>query len=70
MNRVAVEGRLLTWARERAGRSVEGLVDSFPRLPAWEAGDARPTLKQLESFAKAVHAPVDTASCASLTARK
>lgn len=70
MNRVAVEGHLLAWARERAGRSAESLADRFPKLAAWEAGDARPTLKQLESFAKAVHAPVDTASCASLTARK
>lgn len=58
MNRVAVESRLLAWARERAGRSTESLASSFPKLSEWEAGDSRPTLKQLESFAKAVHVPV------------
>lgn len=58
MNRVAVERRLLAWARERAGRSAESLARSFPKLSEWEAGDSRPTLKQLESFAKAVHVPV------------
>lgn len=58
MSRVSVEGRLLTWARERADRSIESLAARFPNLGAWEAGDARPTLKQLERFAKAVHVPV------------
>lgn len=58
MNRAAVEPQLLEWARERAGRSVESLASSFPKLSEWEAGDAQPTLKQLESFAKAVHVPV------------
>lgn len=58
MNRVAVESRILVWARQRAGRSIESLTDHFPKLAAWETGDARPTLKQLESFARAVHVPV------------
>jgi Zn-dependent peptidase ImmA (M78 family) len=30
----------------------------FPRLELWESGEAQPTIKQLESFAKAVHVPV------------
>lgn len=58
MNRIPVEGRLLSWARERAGHSAESLARKFPKLRAWEAGDAQPTLKQLERFAKTVHVPV------------
>ncbi len=49
---------MLVWARDRAGRSVESLRKGFPKLGAWEADEARPTLKQLESFAKAVHVPI------------
>ncbi|MCC6766599.1 MAG: ImmA/IrrE family metallo-endopeptidase [Deltaproteobacteria bacterium] len=49
---------MLHWARERADRSVESLRRGFPKLADWEAGAAQPTLKQLESFAKAVHVPV------------
>ncbi|MBV6522212.1 MAG: hypothetical protein MNPFHGCM_02358 [Gemmatimonadaceae bacterium] len=58
MNRVAVEPRMLLWARERADRSVESLRRAFPKLADWESGAAHPTLKQLEGFAKAVHVPV------------
>ena len=58
MNRVAVEPRMLLWARERADRSVESLRRGFPRLAEWESGAVQPTLKQLEGFAKAVHVPV------------
>jgi Zn-dependent peptidase ImmA (M78 family) len=58
MNRVSVNPDLLRWARERAGRSAERLAEKFPRLPEWERGEARPTLKQLESFARATLVPV------------
>ena len=30
----------------------------FPHLDEWERGDAQPTFKQLEAFAKATHAPI------------
>lgn len=36
----------------------EALVSRFPRLDAWESGDALPTLKQVEAFARATHTPV------------
>ena len=49
---------MLRWARERARLEVGALAARFPRLDAWERGDAQPTLKQLEDFAKATHAPV------------
>ncbi len=58
MNRVAVRPELLRWACERAGQTPESLASAFPKLRAWESDEARPTLKQLESFAKAVHVPV------------
>lgn len=58
MNRVAVKPELLRWARERAGRGIEDLRGRFPKLERWEREEARPTLKQLESFAKATFVPV------------
>lgn len=58
MTRVAVEGTVLRWARERAGRSRESLTPKFARVADWETGEVQPTLKQLESFAKAVHVPI------------
>ena len=56
--RVEVKPELLTWARERAGSSLATLSERFPRLDGWERGEERPTLKQLEDFARATHAPV------------
>jgi Zn-dependent peptidase ImmA (M78 family) len=49
----------LRWARERAGLQFDDLARRFPRLARWESGEARPTRKQLERFAKATHATVD-----------
>lgn len=58
MTRVAIRPDLLRWARERAGiQDVDDLLKRFPRLGDWEAGEAQPTLKQLEAFAQAVHVP-------------
>jgi Zn-dependent peptidase ImmA (M78 family) len=56
--RVEVRPELLQWARERAGMDAASLANRFPRLDAWERGEARPTLKQLEDFARATHAPI------------
>ncbi len=58
MMRVEVQPELLRWARERAGLDEDALVHRFPRYRQWEAGETQPTLKQLEKFAKLVHAPV------------
>ncbi|MCI0740819.1 MAG: XRE family transcriptional regulator, partial [Gemmataceae bacterium] len=58
MTRVAVEPRILRWARERAGLGPDELAARFKKLPEWEEGETQPTLKQLEAFAKAVHVPV------------
>ncbi len=58
MLRVDVKPDLLRWARERCGRGMDALKRRFPSLEAWERGEARPTLKQIERFAKATYAPV------------
>ena len=58
MMRVTLNPEVLRWARERAGRTVQDLAAPFPKLDRWERGEERPTLKQVERFAKAVHAPV------------
>lgn len=58
MKRVPVQSDMLRWARERAGMDAEALLKRFPKIDEWEAGARQPTLKQLESFADAVHVPI------------
>ena len=58
MIRAPVNPELLSWARERAGIAQEDLTVKFKKLPEWENGQTRPTLKQAEAFARATHAPV------------
>jgi Zn-dependent peptidase ImmA (M78 family) len=58
MIRADIKPELLTWARVRARLEVADLSDRFPKLAAWEQGTIRPTLKQVEDFAKATHTPV------------
>ncbi len=53
MMRVTLNPEALRWARERAGRTVQDLAAPFPKLDRWERGEERPTLKQVERFAKA-----------------
>ena len=54
---VEVAPTLLNWAVERAGWDEETAERKFPQLTEWKAGTRRPTLKQLEKFAHATHAP-------------
>lgn len=58
MTRVEVKGELLRWARDRARLSVDVLENKFPHLTEWESGEKKPTLKQLETYAKATRTPV------------
>ncbi|MFI7275986.1 ImmA/IrrE family metallo-endopeptidase [Streptomyces sp. NPDC049879] len=55
--RVRVEPAVLLWAVERAGWTEDTIARRAPRLSEWLAG-AKPTLKQLEQFAHATHAPL------------
>lgn len=58
MIRVDVRPDLLRWARTRAGFTVDDLIGRFPKIKLWEGGAERPTLKQVEHFAKATYTPV------------
>ena len=58
MMRVEVRPELLRWARVRSGLDIPALTRRFPHLDSWERGEAHPTLKQLEGFAKFTHTPV------------
>ena len=57
MSRVPVNPALIQWARQRAHLAIDDLAGRFPKLAEWERGEGLPTLKQLESFAKAAHVP-------------
>lgn len=57
-SRVTIQPNLLTWARARAGLSLDSLANKFPKIAEWEAGELQPTLKQLERFARAVYVPI------------
>ena len=37
---IAVNGDVITWARERTGLSPEEAAQKFPKIAAWEAGTA------------------------------
>ena len=58
MNKVAVKPSVVRWARERSGKDMSDLAKRFPKLPQWEDGEAQPTFKQLERFAKATLTPL------------
>ena len=57
---IRVEGRseLIRWARQRAKADIEDLEGRFPKIAEWESGETAPTLRQLEEFANATHAPI------------
>jgi Zn-dependent peptidase ImmA (M78 family) len=56
--RIQIEPSLLEWASKRSGKSPDELNRRVPRLAAWARGDAQPTLKQLEDFARATSTSV------------
>jgi Zn-dependent peptidase ImmA (M78 family) len=56
--RVPVRPEMLRWARQRARLDELDLAVRFPKLPAWEQEELRPTLKQLEDYARATMAPI------------
>ena len=58
MNTVTIQPHMFKWACERSGIEPENLLHRFPKLELWTQGAAKPTLKQLENFAKATHTPI------------
>lgn len=56
--RVDISPSILQWALQRADKQVEDLSqDLQKRVPAWLRREQKPTLKQLEAFARTVHVP-------------
>lgn len=49
---------LITWARRRAGVSLEDATEAFKRIQQWEGGESFPTYPQLEQLAEAFKVPV------------
>lgn len=58
MSRVAVKKEILRWALDRSGRTFEDLRERFPKIQDWATGEKQPTLRQLESLAKATLTPL------------
>ena len=58
MARVTIKGMLLKWARERSGIKLADFRARFPRLEQWEREAEKPTLKQLENFARVASVPI------------
>jgi len=57
MTQVTVSRPVLRWALERS-RSPKAVERKFPKLSVWLKGESRPTLRQLEAFAKATSTPL------------
>ena len=58
MSRANIQPDLIDWACQRSGAHVAALEKRFPKLPQWLTGEVRPTMLQLEGFAKATLTPV------------
>lgn len=48
---------MLTWAITRAGHDLHDFVVKVPNVSKWIEGEKKPTIKQLEDFAKKVYVP-------------
>jgi len=52
-----IKTKVVRWAIGRAGYSLPGFVEKFPKFRKWLEDQTRPTLKQLEDFCQKVHLP-------------
>jgi Zn-dependent peptidase ImmA (M78 family)/transcriptional regulator with XRE-family HTH domain len=55
---IPINPEVLTWARMRAGLSVDELVRNFPKIGAWEQNEGSPTYQQLERLADRLRVPI------------
>ena len=58
MTTVAVSKEVLYWAMGRSGLTTGDLQNKFPKIEQWIFGKSQPTLRQLESLAKATSTPL------------
>lgn len=56
--RVDIPPKMLRWAVDRSGLPRESIERKFPKYREWLAAETKPTLKQVDSFAKATYTPV------------
>lgn len=52
-----INNDILLWAVERAGSNIEEVSEKIPAFPNWLSGDKKPTIKQLQTFAKKLYLP-------------
>lgn len=55
MTTIAASVTVLRWAAQRARLDDDDLAARFPKWSLWLSGDAQPTFKQLEDFARVTH---------------
>jgi len=58
MDTVSAAVSVLRWAARRANLSDDGLSQRFRKWQLWLNGEASPTLRQLEDFARLTHTPI------------
>ncbi|GEM83431.1 ImmA/IrrE family metallo-endopeptidase [Meiothermus hypogaeus] len=58
MSTVAASIPVLRWAAQRAHLDDESLTARFRKWPLWLRGEAQPTLRQLEDFARLTHTAI------------
>src|SRR4030065_1533015 len=58
MSRVNVSKKVLRWAVSRSGQELDDLEQKFPKIHQWADEESQPTLRQLESLARATHTPL------------
>lgn len=54
---VDINPDMLAWAISRAGFEINEIANRFPMVLKWIKKDKKPTVKQLENFARHVHVP-------------
>lgn len=57
MTQISISEPVLLWALNRS-RSPKAVERKFPRLSDWLKGESRPTMHQIEAFAKATSTPL------------
>ena len=57
MTTIAASVPVLRWAAQRARLADDDLAPRFKKWPLWLSGEAQPTLRQLEDFARLTHTP-------------
>lgn len=58
MTTIAASVPVLRWAAQRARLQDDDLATRFRKWPLWLSGEAQPTLKQLEDFARLSHTAI------------